>query len=887
MTPGNEADRRAAPSETASIPDATVVVIVFNDEERVGTAIESALAQTLQNIEVIVVDHGSTDASALVAHRAAAADPRVRVIELGDNEGKPGRPINAGLDSARAAYATVLGSDDWLYPDACERMLTLAQQHSADVVVGGIERKDMGSGTSRRWRSDVVTRMVLHGIDENPEVIADTTGGGKLYRLAHLREHELHFPADIYYQDQVFTLGLYATARSIVVEPSYVYQWRRWPDAKRASVTQSRFELENVRDRITANRLIDEYLEAGQHPVLQQIKDAKFITADLTLYVRDLPHRSEPFREAFLEIVGPYVATIGSDRRKALNLGAMHRAMMQCIKERRMDALVSLATLATPRNVVSVELDHDSGTWILPSWRNQPDPVRVDVTRERLLDLPLVARAPLARTTVRPKSRRRWRFETSLRCGVDGLADLTGCSLEVVDPATRLAVSSIPLRMKRVPGGVDASADLGWADLGLDEASNTVLSLRLALTRSTGLIQSRPVLVEPGTRLVLERGLLDKATAALSTQVEEAYLELTPGTNKKWNDKLATVAAQRQQITPARFRKVVGIRPTNPALVEFESRGGRGFDDGLLELSRELSQSRPDVSQHWLVDEGVDCTPLPASATPVIKGTEAHARSLAAARVVFDDGWFRMPAKLVEEAGPLVVQLFSGAPPEGLRGLPNPDSPAFDRTLASWAKAVSSGAAFEQAVQAQLGRELPAGTWIRTGSPRTARLRDASNSSDLRALWGLTERTVILHVTDTNDSALAESVTTLAEQLGPQYYWLHVMLNGRYRRPKCDPPAWFYRNASRAFPFADVMRASAMLITDVSSVSADYALLGRPVLNETALVAEPEAMPESIRLQLVMPVAPAPSDAMRDLDSADSAAQLLRALGIAQDGSRR
>ena len=73
----------------------SVVIPLYNSTPTLRRAVASALAQTLTDIEVLIVDDGSQDASLSLAHRLAGEDPRVRVIALPENRGKP-HAMNAG-----------------------------------------------------------------------------------------------------------------------------------------------------------------------------------------------------------------------------------------------------------------------------------------------------------------------------------------------------------------------------------------------------------------------------------------------------------------------------------------------------------------------------------------------------------------------------------------------------------------------------------------------------------------------------------------------------------------------------------------------------------------------------------------------------------------------
>ena len=101
-------------------PEVSVVIICQDDELRLPDAIRSVQDQTLENLEILVVDHGSSDTSADIAEGLAGEDQRIRVIRLSDRSGKPGRPLNVGIDAATAPWVVAIGSDDLMRPLGCQ-----------------------------------------------------------------------------------------------------------------------------------------------------------------------------------------------------------------------------------------------------------------------------------------------------------------------------------------------------------------------------------------------------------------------------------------------------------------------------------------------------------------------------------------------------------------------------------------------------------------------------------------------------------------------------------------------------------------------------------------------------------------------------------------------
>jgi len=98
------------------MPRVSVVITSYNYGAFLGQAIESVLSQTLTDLEVLVVDDGSTDDTPAVARRYAAADPRVTVIAQ-ENSGQPAIPRNRATERAAGEYVLCLDADDHLAPD--------------------------------------------------------------------------------------------------------------------------------------------------------------------------------------------------------------------------------------------------------------------------------------------------------------------------------------------------------------------------------------------------------------------------------------------------------------------------------------------------------------------------------------------------------------------------------------------------------------------------------------------------------------------------------------------------------------------------------------------------------------------------------------------------
>lgn len=100
-------------------PLVSIIVPVFNSASQLSTALRGLQQQSWPNIEIVIVDDGSSDESLSLANAASNADPRIRVIALGRNQGAyPAR--NAGFREARGALIAVHDADDWSHPQKIE-----------------------------------------------------------------------------------------------------------------------------------------------------------------------------------------------------------------------------------------------------------------------------------------------------------------------------------------------------------------------------------------------------------------------------------------------------------------------------------------------------------------------------------------------------------------------------------------------------------------------------------------------------------------------------------------------------------------------------------------------------------------------------------------------
>ncbi len=224
-----------------------IIVPVYNTADFLRDCLDSVLAQTLPDIEVVTVDDdGSTDGSGEILDEYAAEHGFTVVHQ--ENSGGPGAPRNVGIDLANGEFIFFLDADDTLTPDALRRMVEVARREGSDVVLG-----KMGAHDHRHVPTSMF-RQTNYDVDIIKGKLFWSLGPTKLFRRSHVLEVGEHFATDIPVgEDNPFVAAMYLRARKISVLTDMVYYMARY----RAKGNASRIRLGSVGQLVKAYRLAD------------------------------------------------------------------------------------------------------------------------------------------------------------------------------------------------------------------------------------------------------------------------------------------------------------------------------------------------------------------------------------------------------------------------------------------------------------------------------------------------------------------------------------------------------------------------------------------------------------------------------------------------------
>ena len=204
----------------------SAIVPVYNPGDNIDKCIESLIGQSLpaDEYELIFVDDGSTDETPARLDRLAEEHPHVRVEHI-PNSGWPGKPRNIGIEIARGEFVYFVDNDDYVGPEALERLYDRALEMDADVVMGKVvgRGKYVPRAIFRQNRDEVTL--------EWPPLLQLLTPH-KLYRKSLLDDHGIRFPEGRRrLEDHLFTMQAYFRARRISILADYpCYYWWLRPD---------------------------------------------------------------------------------------------------------------------------------------------------------------------------------------------------------------------------------------------------------------------------------------------------------------------------------------------------------------------------------------------------------------------------------------------------------------------------------------------------------------------------------------------------------------------------------------------------------------------------------------------------------------------------------
>ena len=256
------------------MPKVSVIVPVYNVEKYLEKCLNSLVNQTINDIEIIVVNDESPDNSQRIIDDFETRYPD-KVKKIVKKNGGQGSARNEGLKVATGEYIGYVDSDDYVSNDMFEKMYNAAKKDDSDIVIAGFyvvsESGNVLNQEVFKCEKNVTT------IEETKEVLFDKTAiWNKIYRASLLKNSNVEFVSKKWYEDFDFTINTLILAKrfSIIEEPLYYYLLRQNSTMNNSNVEKN-LDILDAMDRIICfykkNNIYHKYLEEMEFMAIKYI----------------------------------------------------------------------------------------------------------------------------------------------------------------------------------------------------------------------------------------------------------------------------------------------------------------------------------------------------------------------------------------------------------------------------------------------------------------------------------------------------------------------------------------------------------------------------------------------------------------------------------------
>ncbi len=242
-------------------PKVSIIIPVYNARGYIERCMHHLLMQTLEDIEIIVVNDGSTDNSMEPVNKLAQIDKRIRIIN--QQNMLQGAARNNGLRFASGEYIGFCDADDYVDLNYYEELYKSAKSHNSDIALAENIRV---SQTKYKKRLNIIVEAEYEDIMNKFKVCNQNKNEcptNKIYRRDYLDKYNIRFTEGVYCEDKLFSIQAVYYSNKIVTVPNVHYYY--WENPK--STVNARKTKKHKQDRIAAKRAVVEFVKEKKIPV--------------------------------------------------------------------------------------------------------------------------------------------------------------------------------------------------------------------------------------------------------------------------------------------------------------------------------------------------------------------------------------------------------------------------------------------------------------------------------------------------------------------------------------------------------------------------------------------------------------------------------------------
>ena len=304
-------------SMESSSPLVSIIIPVYNVEPYLRRCVDSIVHQTYANLEIVLIDDGSSDNCPQICDSYAAADPRVVAIHQAN--GGQSKARNVGLDLAKGEYIAFVDADDKVEDDYVEVLLQNALSHNADVVVSGYRIIEDHKSTPHVVPHEELLKTNINILRAFCKCLFQPSPCAKLYSAHFLSKNSLRFLEGAIYEDQLWCCAWAEKATRVWLGKNVMYHYIvREGSTMTAQSTDERFRL------MSWERIL-----SAEYEILSRRKEElgrafdEFFMLKLDEFYRQAAKYKTPFKKSYLAALAATHKDLFYYRRRCAHWGKL------------------------------------------------------------------------------------------------------------------------------------------------------------------------------------------------------------------------------------------------------------------------------------------------------------------------------------------------------------------------------------------------------------------------------------------------------------------------------------------------------------------------------------------------------------------------------------
>ncbi len=291
----------------------SVIIPVYNVENYLNECLDSVTSQTLDDMEIICIDDGSTDNSPDILKEYSKKDKRIKIITK--ENGGQATARNLGIKEAQGEYIAFVDSDDFIEPTMFEKLYTKSKDNNLDIAMCKIATYDNQTEEIKNnvWYYMLgVFRDFEKGIFNHKDTKEFTchiavTPYNKIYKTTLLKENNILFPEGLIFEDEKFFYDTYLRAKRVSIVDEFLYYYR----INRKGSTVDTIKDNDFSDIVPISKLIREtFKETDNYEDYKILLSNRFIHLQLARFTQT----SQKYKENFFNLLKSDLEEVLADR---------------------------------------------------------------------------------------------------------------------------------------------------------------------------------------------------------------------------------------------------------------------------------------------------------------------------------------------------------------------------------------------------------------------------------------------------------------------------------------------------------------------------------------------------------------------------------------------